>query len=486
MRGQSFEVFNNAPVPKAVLSNVIPSIVSMIMVLIYNLADTFFIGQTNSKEMLNAVAYVTPAFLIFMAIGMLFGIGGTSFISRKLGAGDGEITKKISAFCFWSGIIVGLICMLGIIVFIKPLTSLIGAKPGKANSSTIANTRSYFSIVSLSLPFLIVSGAFSNIIRAEGKVNVAMAGNIFGNLVNIVLDPIMISALNWGIVGAAVATVLGNVTASTFYVVHLLSKRSILSINPKHFKMRGGIASNVFKIGIPASLNSILLSVSNIITNNFMGEFSDNAVGALGVAFKVNMITVMLLIGLGTGIQPLLGFCFGSNNYKRFKDVMKFSLFCAVVLSVVMTLISLFAALPLVRAFVKNNEQVAYGSEFVRILIISGPILGVLFVMINAIQSMGEAVSSLILSASRQGIIYLPLLLIVRALTETEAMLVMAQPITDYIATSLAIVLFIIAMRKFKKRFAKLQNEQELMENVDGVSEVDLSLKSEQTTNFSD
>lgn len=311
MKDNTTEIFQNAPVPKAVLSNVIPSIVSMIMVLVYNLADTFFIGQTKNAYMVAAVSLATPVFLIFMAIGMLFGIGGTSLISRMLGEGKKEKAKKVSSFCFWTGITIGIISMIAIWIFVEPISRVIGA-----SNETIEYTSKYLAIVAIGIPFLIMSNIFSNVIRAEGHAKKAMVGMIIGNMINIVLDPIMILTFDWTIAGAAIATVLGNVFASLFYLVHLLSKDSILSINIKDYTVSDKIASGVLAIGIPASLNSILMSTSNIVINKLMHHYGDMAVAGLGVAMKVNMIVVMLLIGLGTGIQPLLGYCYGSKNKK--------------------------------------------------------------------------------------------------------------------------------------------------------------------------
>ncbi len=456
MKSNSVEVFKNAPIPKAVMINAIPSIISMIMVLIYNLADTFFIGQANVGDWVTAVSLATPAFLIFMAIGMIFGIGGTSLISRKLGEGNEEIAKKISAFCFWTGAVIGIIATVVVLIFLEPLCRLIGA-----SEQTLAPTKTYFGIIALCIPFLIVSNAFSNIIRAEGKANIAMMGMIIGNMLNVILDPIMIFTFNLGIAGAAIATVVGNVFASVFYTWHVLSKNSIFSISLKNYSYKNGILGGVLKIGVPASLNSMLMSLSNIVVNNFMGVFGDNAVGGLGIAFKVNTITVMLLIGLGTGIQPLLGYCYGAKNQKRFVGVMKFSVLVALIMSGIMTAVTFFLSGPLVELFIKVPEQVGYGSTFVKILLISGPILGVLFVMINAMQAMGEAIPSLILSASRQGIVYIPLLIIINALTESPQMLVYTQPITDYIATILAITLFLFVYKKFKNSIEQTQKESE-------------------------
>ncbi len=444
MQQNTTEIFRDAPVPKAVLSNVIPSIISMIMVLIYNLADTFFIGQTKNALMVAAVSVATPAFLLFMAVGMLFGIGGTSFISRMLGEGQEARAKHASAFCFWTGLAVGIISMILIVFFAEPVCEAIGA-----SADTVEYATQYLRIVAIGIPFLIISNAFSNIIRSEGRAKTAMSGMIIGNMANVILDPVMILLLGWNVAGAAIATVIGNILSAVFYVSHLLSKKSQLSIRLQDYKAGDKIAGSVFAIGIPASLNSVLMSVSNIFINNLMAHYGDMAVAGLGVAMKVNMIVVMLLIGLGTGIQPLLGYCFGAGNRKRYFAVLKFSILLAFVLSAIMTCVCYFGADGLVSAFLEDADAYDFGFQFSRIYILSGPILGQLFVFINAIQSTGAALPSLILSISRQGLLYLPILFIINATTDSARLLALAQPVTDYLATALAIILFVITCKKY-------------------------------------
>ena len=447
---KTIEIFQNAPVPKAVISNIIPSVISMIMVLLYNLADTFFIGQTKNAYMVAAVSIATPVFLIFMAVGMLFGIGGTSLISRMLGEGKERRAKNASSFCFWTGLSIGVVAMIFIWIFVKPICRVVGA-----SDDTLEYTMQYLNIVAFGIPFLIVSNTFSNIIRSEGRAKTAMTGMIIGNLTNIILDPVMILGFGWNVAGAAVATVIGNVCAAVFYLIHLLSKRSILSIKLKDYRIGGRITSGVLAIGIPASLNSILMSVSNILINKVMGGYGDMAVAGLGVAMKVNMIVVMLLIGIGTGIQPLLGFCFGARNKERYMAVLRFSLFLAFCVSLVMTVICYMGAGPLVTAFLDNADAFEYGMSFARVYILSGPILGILFVMINAIQSTGAAVPSLILSISRQGLLYMPILFVFTRIFDTARMVALAQPVTDYLATTLAIILFIVIYKKQLKYFGE-------------------------------
>ncbi len=446
MKNNTTEVFRDAPVPQAVLRNIIPSIVSMIMVLLYNLADTFFIGKTKDAYMVAAVSVATPAFLFFMAVGMLFGIGGTSLISRMLGEGNEEKARQTSSFCFWTGLVIGILSMILIWIFVRPICRMIGA-----SEDTAGYASQYLSIVSAGIPFLILSNSFSNIIRAEGNAGVAMKGMVFGNLLNIVLDPILILGLHWNVAGAAIATTLSNVISALFYIRHLLSKKSILSLRPKEYRVRGGIAAGVFAIGIPASLNSILMSTSNILVNNMMEGYGDMAVAGLGVAMKVNMIVVMLLIGLGTGIQPLLGYCYGAGNGKRYMEVLRFSLCLAFGMSVVMTIICYLGAGPLVTAFLDNADAFGFGMSFSRIYILSGPVMGILFVLINAIQATGAALPALVLSVSRQGLLYIPILFAFHRILQSAQTLALAQPVTDYLSTVLALVLFVITWRRYIK-----------------------------------
>ena len=441
---KSITLFRDAPVSKAVFSNIIPSIISMLMVMFYNLADTVFIGQTKNALMVTAVSLATPVFLLFMAIGMLFGIGGTSFISRRLGEGDYHTARRASSFCFWGGITIGIISLIGIIIFAEPVARSVGA-----SDDSLEFTRQYLTIVAFGIPFLILSSAFSNIIRAEGHPKIAMTGMIVGNLVNILLDPVMILMFGWNVAGAAIATVLGNVVSAVFYLIHLISKKSMLSIHPKHFTLNRTISLGVFAIGIPAALNSVLMSTSNIVINNVMSDYGDMAVAGLGVAMKVNTIAVMLLIGIGTGIQPVLGFCFGARMRERYLAVLRFTLIVAFITSLVMTFICYTFAGPLVRFILEEPNAYSYGFTFSRVYILSGPVLGILFVMINAIQSTGATIPSLILSISRQGLIYYPVLIIFTNFFDTAKMAAMSQPVTDYIASALAVILFIFTFRKY-------------------------------------
>lgn len=310
---QADELFRDAPVPQAVLKNAIPAMMAMLMVLVYNLADTFFIGQTHDALQVAAVSLATPVFLIFMAVGTIFGIGGTSVISRAMGEGRTEYAKKVCSFCMWSCVTVGIVLSAFFLLFIDQILMWIGA-----SKDTWDLAKTYLTIVSFCGPFVLISNCYSNVIRAEGQSGKAMMGQLIGNLLNVILDPIMILGLGWNIAGAAIATVIGNVAGAGYYIVYFLRGKSSLSVRLKDFAIGDKVCSSVLAIGIPASLGSLLMSISQIVVNSMMAGYGDMALAGIGVAMKVTMMTGMVCIGFGQGIQPLLGYCVGAGLWERF------------------------------------------------------------------------------------------------------------------------------------------------------------------------
>lgn len=442
---KSMEIFEHVSVRKAVYMNALPAMAAMLMVLIYNLADTFFIGQTHDDLQVAAVSLATPVFLLFMAVGTIFGIGGTSVISRVLGEGRKEYAKKVCSFCMWSCVAVGLGMSLLFLLFMDELLSLVGA-----SADTWDYAKTYLTIVSFSGPFVLIANCYSNVIRAEGQSGRAMLGQLLGNLLNVILDPVMILGFHWDIAGAAIATVIGNVMGALYYIVYFLRGKSTLSIRLKDFTVKDKVAAEVLVIGIPAALGSLLMSVSNILMNSQMVRYGDMALAGVGVAMKVTMMTGMVCIGLGQGVQPLLGFCVGAKKWNRYKDILRFSLIFAFVLSTILTGICYLFTHQIVRVFLTDMAAFDYGVSFARILLYTSFLFGIFYVLINALQASGAAMESLIVNISRQGLIYIPAMFILGALFN-ETGLIWAQPVADILSLLLAIILYRRRIRKMVK-----------------------------------
>ena len=436
------ELFSSGKVSTAVLKNAIPAMVAMLMVLVYNLADTFFIGQTHDDLQVAAVAMCTPVFLMFMSVGTVFGLGGTSVIARALGAGRTAYARKVSSFCMWSCVVIGVVMAGAFLLCMDGLLTLMGVSEDVWN-----HAKTYLTIVTFSGPFVILSNCFSGILRAEGQANISMMGMLLGNLVNIILDPIMILWFNWQIAGAAAATVVGNVLAGGYYLLYYRKGTSLLSIHPRDFSVKEGICKNVLAIGIPAALGSLLMSVSQILLNGKMMTYGDMTVAGMGVASKVTMITGMVCIGLGQGVQPLLGYCVGARAWERFRKALNFSLAFAFALSAVMTGVCYLLTEQIVNLVLTNPDAFEYGCRFARILLTTSFLFGVYYVLTNTLQAMGAATPSFIINLSRQGILFIPMLFLLESFLGLEGLL-WAQPVVDVLSMLLAVLMYMPIYRK--------------------------------------
>ncbi len=434
--GKSMEVFSRLPVPQAVLKNALPAMLAMLMVLVYNLADTFFIGQTKDALQVAAVSLATPVFLMFMAAGTIFGIGGTSVISRALGEGKREYAKKACASCMWGCVAAGTVMSVLMLLFMDPILSLAGA-----SAETWIPAKTYLTIVVCSGPFVLISNCYSNVIRAEGRSGSAMMGQLLGNLLNVVLDPIMILGFGWNITGAAVATVIGSLFGAVYYIVYFVRGNSMLSISLKDVSLKDGVCGSILAIGVPAALGSVLMSVSQIIINSQMAEYGDMAIAAMGVAMKVVIITGMVCMGLGQGVQPLLGYCVGAGLWERFEKVLRFSIVFALCLSAALTGICYLSVGQIVSAFLTERTAFDYAVQFSRILLTTSFLFGVFYVLTNALQAMGAARAALIINISRQGLIFIPAVFILKAAMGMTG-LIWAQPVADAASLLIAAVLY--------------------------------------------
>ena len=463
MKEKKTSVFEIESIPKAVAVLAIPSVLSMLVTVLYNMVDTVFVGQTHDPYQMNAVSMATPVFMILMAFGNLFGIGGCAFISRSLGAREYERVKKISSFSFWGAVFVGLLATLALTLGVSWILPLVGADAsanianiskdisGDAYDKLVQNyqnleqyTRDYLFYIGVGAIPTVLSSAMSNLVKGEGAAKVSMFGMMIGAVTNIILDPIMILAMGMGVKGAAIATSIGNTVATLFYLIYLKVSRTMLSPNPKHFTMKGGIFSGVF---------------SNLVLNRLLNNIDVLATGGMGIAMKANMLVVFIQLGIGIGIQPLVGFHYGARNFTKMTKVVQFSMVCTLVLGLILTALYFLFTEPIISIFMTSGSsgsaadvitQQNYAVKMLRALMVSGPFLGIIFVNNNAFQGMGHGLASLILSVSRQGFIFLPVLFIANALIGLDG-LIFAQPIADICSVIMALIMMEVIKHKDKQ-----------------------------------
>lgn len=429
-------------VSKAVAKMAIPSVISSLVTVVYNMADTFFVGQTGDALQVAAVSLTNPIFILFMAFANMFGMGGSAAASMALGQKNEKRVRQVSAFVTYASLIVGVLFAVILLVFTGPILSLFGA-----DAQTYEYARGYTVYVAVGAPFIIWSAAASFVVRAEGASREAMIGNMIGTIANIVLDPIFISGFGMGAAGAAIATTIGNLMTSAYYLWYFLRRSKVMSLRPKDFTCREGILKGVCSTGLPTAIFSALMSVSTIVLNQILVAYGNDPVAAIGIVFKANMFITFLQMGLANGIQPLLGYSYGAGSMKRFQEVERFTKKCCVIVGVAATVLFFVAREPIIRLFISDNDVVRYGVEMLVAYMVSGPFIGILFVNMNCMQSVEHALPATILSVMRQGVLLIPLLYLLEAVAGLDGV-IYGQAITDYIAVILSAVIWSKIKRK--------------------------------------
>lgn len=448
MTGKS-EIFEKMPVGKAVAMLAIPTILGQLVTMIYNLADTYFIGRTENPQMVAAASLAFPAFLLLTALSNLFGIGGGSLISRLLGAKSFDDTKKASAFSFYGCLIVTAVYSALVLVLMRPLLNLLGASDATYN---FARQYLFWTTVVGGIPTTI-SVLIGNLLRSEGRVALASAGMAMGGIINIILDPIFIFPLGLGIEGAAIATMIANVCSMIYFfiVYFVIRKKSVISFSPKNFTLKRSISGSIIAVGIPSFVSLMLVCVSNGFMMNLASGYNDIAVAAIGIVKKIDTIPLNVGLGLSQGVLPLIAYNFSAKNYKRMDRVnlvarttaITFSLLCIVV----------FQLFPngIVSFFMSGSpETVELASKMLRILCLATPFMLTNLLMNSSFQAMGKGKESLLLSSCRQGLLFIPCLFVMRAIAGLNG-LIWTQSISDGITLIISFTLYYSMMKKLKK-----------------------------------
>ena len=436
------ELFEKVPVPKAYFTLALPVVFSMVVSLVYNMVDTYFIAQTGNTNLVAGVSLSAPVFTLMIALGDIFGLGGSSVISRLFGEKKDEDGKRLSVFCFYAAILCGIVVTIVMMMLREPILYVLGA-----DQDTISYASGYFTYIVLGAPFIILSFTPSNLLRTEGFATAAMTGNILGAVVNMILDPVFISVLGLGAAGAAIATVIGNIFADLFYVWFLLKKSRRLSINPAGFHIHIAEVGQILAIGIPASITNLMQSIGIALTNRSLLPYVNDRVAAMGIVMKVNLIAVLILVGFAFGAQPLIGYNYGAKNHARLKEILRFcyefECGAAAVLAGALSL----AAPAMIGLFMQDASIIEIGVPMLRMQQMGMVFTAVVLVTTCTFQSAGKAVGAFLLSVSRQGVVFAAVLFIASK-TFAYSGVLMAQAVSDLLTAILAVILLHILIRK--------------------------------------
>ncbi|MBR5366781.1 MAG: hypothetical protein IK132_11110 [Clostridia bacterium] len=443
-------LFSSAPVPEAVLRLALPTIVSQIILVLYNMADTFFIGRRGTDAMITAAAVCMPAFMFLSAISNLFGIGAVGVISRSIGARQPEKAKEAASFAFWGCFGAAGLYSLLCFAFLSPYVDLLGGKAGAVHP-----------LAAEYLLLTVVCGGvitaentlMGHLIRAEGRSLAASVGIGMGGILNILLDPLFMFVIfprGQEVRAAALATLLSNAAALAYFCLYYLSlkRRKITTLSLRPRRLTKPVVRGVLATGTPACLMTLCENLSYVVLDNLMAANGIPAQAGIGVAKKVNMLAHCMVRGMSQGVLPLIGYTWAAGMRDRMRRAVRLSAGASVGLAVLCMTVSLIFAVPLVRLFNQHGgESVALGAHFLRILCVGGPFSAWAYSCISIFQGVNENRRSLLLALMRKGVLDIPLMFILRIAFPLSG-IVAATPLTDGIVCLAAAILYLRFVRR--------------------------------------
>lgn len=443
------ELFENIPVRKAVIKLSVPTVLSSLVMVIYNLADTYFVGMLNNPIENSAVTLAAPLLLAFNAVNNLFGVGSSSMMSRALGRKNFDTVYRSSAFGFYCAVISGALFSLLYTLLHIPLLTILGA-----DSETAAATQQYLKwTVGFGAVPAILNVVLAYLVRAEGASLHASVGTMSGCILNIILDPFFVlpQFLDMGAAGAGLATFISNCFACIYFFILLFIKRksTYVCINPKMFTLNKKIVSGVFAVGVPAAIQNLLNVTGMTVLNNFTAAFGSSAVAAMGIAQKINMIPMQVALGFSQGIMPLISYSYASKNIKRMKKALVFSSEISIGFLLMATIGFYIFSGGLISMFMQNEAIVAYGSKFLRGMCLSLPFLCMDFIAVGVFQACGMGKKSLIFAIMRKIVLEIPALFLLNYMYPLYG-LAYAQTVSEIILAAAAVITLVSLFKKLK------------------------------------
>ncbi len=436
------EILERGRYTKLLLTLCVPTVIIMLVTVLYNMADIFFIGQTKSEDMIAAVSLCSPLFSILSGLGTLLGNGGCTTISLALGRGDTKSVKNVSALCFYGSLALGGVFMAAALFFLAPICRLLGA-----DEATIGYTENYLRVIAVGAPIMLFSNVFLNLIRADGAARQSMVANLLGTVTNIVLDPIFILTFEMGVTGAAIATVLGNAVSALYIIWYCLKKVNYYSFHPGDLTLKREIAVPVITLGLPMAFSTILMSVSHMISNHLMMDYGSAAMSAASVSGKINMLLSMTAMGICMGMQPAISYNYARGDKNRTREIVKKTALTCVVVGSALTVFCFLFRDTLIKAFIDSERVLTLGRFMLTASLIMGPFYGLYQLCTTYLQATGRADYATFASLLNKGVIFLPVLFLLHALFGLYGIACTA-PVTDALSLLAAFLLCKMAEKK--------------------------------------
>lgn len=438
MNAERTALFSDAPVRKAVLTLAVPTVISQLITVVYNMADTFFIGKLNDPLQVAAATIAMPCFMLLTGFANLFGLGGSSLISRCLDTGDQEKARHYASFCIWTGAAAALLYGIAVVLLEPMLFPILGA-----GTDTWEYCRQYalWTIGVGAVP-TVMNAELAHLIRAEGYSKPAGFGVAFGGVLNILLDPIFIFTFRLNIQGAAIATMLSNLIATGYFLGFLcrIRKNTVITPSLKAFSIKQHIPAEVLSVGLPGFLMTMMSTVSNGALNHMAAGYSDTTIAGMGIAKKIDLLAYAIAQGMTQGTPPLIGYNYTSGSHKRMKAAIKTTFAYSFLIACAGAILLWTLAAPISRCFIADAETVGYGQHFLKIICLACPTTAVNFMVITVFQAIGKKVQPLCLSLLRKGSLDVVFMVILNHAVGVSG-IAWATPFADWIAFGISVVL---------------------------------------------
>jgi putative MATE family efflux protein len=432
------------PIPKLLTEMSIPAIIGMLVSAVYNIVDTIFVGRIGT-EAIGAVTIAFPLFMVISAIGLTFGIGSASFISRLLGENNKEMANKVSTTSIITTFILGIILAVGGLYNLKPLLRLFGA-----TDAIMPYAVSYTAIIIFGSVFTMSNMNMNNMVRAEGSAKMSMIALTTGAILNIILDPILIFTFNMGIAGASIATVFAQAVSTVMLIAFYKSDKSVLDFKIREFSPSLSIYTEIMKIGIPTLIRQLLSSVAMTLLNNMAAVYGSSVVASVGIINRVFSLGFFVTAGFTQGFQPVAGFNFGARQIQRLKDSITVTIKRTTFFGIALFVLFFFFNQEVIGVFSQDSEVIKIASRGLKFYSLVLPLLGFSITINTLFQALGHGIPATILSLSRQGLFFIPALFILSKRFAVQG-LFMAQPVADSLTFILTALLFVYVYKEIKE-----------------------------------
>lgn len=432
-RNNKMELLGSAPVPKALMALGIPIMIGMLINALYNLVDAYFVGGLGESQM-GAISIVFPLGQVVVGLGLMFGNGAASYLSRLLGRGDKDTANKVASTALYSSVLVGAIIIILATIFLKPILTLLGA-----TDTIMPYALTYARIYVISCIFNVFNVTMNNIVTSEGAAKTTMCALLLGAILNIALDPIFIYVFELGVAGAAVATAISQFVSTLVYLTYVLRKKSAFTFSAREFAPTKQMMAEILKIGVPTLTFQLLTSLSIAFINRAANGYGDSVIAGMGAVTRVTSMGTLVVFGFLKGFQPIAGFSYGAKKFDRLQDAIKTSILWSTIFCVIVGLLMAVFSTQIISQFTDGNaEMISVGQ---RSLIANGfsfMLFGFYTVYSSLFLALGKGTAGFILGACRQGICFVPVILILPVLWGLNGILY-AQPIADVLSAVITV-----------------------------------------------